>query len=92
MDAAAVALFKQRLGLRVAAVAVAMSVLMLGLAPPAFQGALRQMDRPALFIPVSARADIARRSQEWLTDDANMEGFARLAPGVSHDRAAATAR
>ena len=35
MDAAAVALFKQRLGLRVAAVAVAMSVLMLGLAPPA---------------------------------------------------------
>ena len=67
-------------------------VRVVGLAPPAFQGALRQMDRPALFIPVSARADIARRSQEWLTDDANMEGFARLAPGVSHDRAAATAR
>lgn len=67
-------------------------VRVVGLTPPAFQGALRQMDRPALFIPVSARADIARRSPGWLIDDANMEGFARLAPDVSHDRAATTAR
>ena len=64
----------------------------IGLTPPAFQGALRQMDRPALFIPVSARADIARRSPRWVIDDPVMEGFARLAPDVSYDRAATIAQ
>ena len=69
-----------------------MPVRVVGLTPPAFQGALRQMDRPALFIPVSARAEIARRSPRWLLDDPVMEGFARLAPEVSPERAATVAQ
>ncbi|HYC50158.1 MAG TPA: FtsX-like permease family protein [Gemmatimonadaceae bacterium] len=63
-----------------------------GVAPPAFQGALRQMDRPALFMPVSARAEIARVPARWLLDEPSMEAFARLAPNVERDRATAVAR
>ncbi|MGH7678390.1 MAG: ABC transporter permease [Gemmatimonadaceae bacterium] len=65
-------------------------VRVIGLAPPAFQGALRHMDRPALWIPVSARADIARVPPSWLTDHAVLEAFGRLAPDVSEKQAAAT--
>jgi predicted permease len=63
-----------------------------GVAPPAFQGALRNMDRPALWMPVSARADIARVSPRWLSDEPSMEAFVRLAPDASRDRATAIAR
>jgi len=66
-------------------------VRVVGVAPPAFQGAVRNMGRPALWIPVSARADIARVPARWLTDDANLEAFGRLAPDVSHEQAATIA-
>jgi predicted permease len=60
-----------------------------GVAPPRFQGALRGMDEPALWIPVSARAAITRISPRWLTTDAALSLFGRLAPGVSRDQATA---
>ena len=63
-----------------------------GVAPPRFQGALRDMDEPALWIPLSARADIARVSPRWLTDQAALSLFARLAPGASHAQATALAQ
>ena len=63
-----------------------------GVAPPRFQGALRNMDEPALWMPLSARANIARISSRWLTDQAVLEPFARLAPGASRDQATAVAR
>ena len=63
-----------------------------GVAPPRFQGALRNMHEPALWIPVSARADIARISSRWLVDDPALSLFARLAPNESRDRATAFAR
>ncbi|MGH7638592.1 MAG: FtsX-like permease family protein, partial [Gemmatimonadaceae bacterium] len=62
-----------------------------GVAPPAFQGALRNMDRPALWIPVSARAEIARVPIRWLIESANMEVFGRTVPGVTYEQAAAVA-
>lgn len=58
-----------------------------GVAPPTFQGALRNMDEPALWIPVSARADIARLPRRWLTDSAALSLMARLAPDVTQGRA-----
>jgi predicted permease len=63
-----------------------------GVAPPRFQGALRNMDEPALWMPVSARADIARISPRWLTDEAALEPFARLGKDASRDEATAVAR
>ena len=63
-----------------------------GVAPPRFQGAVRHMNEPALWMPLSARADIARVSARWLTDEAALSVFARLAPNVSNDRATAFAR
>jgi putative ABC transport system permease protein len=63
-----------------------------GIAPPRFQGALRNMDEPALWIPLSARADIARISPRWLTEEASLSLFARLAPDASRDQATALAR
>jgi putative ABC transport system permease protein len=68
------------------------AVRVIGLAPPAFQGALRNMDRPALWIPLSARADIARISPSWLTESPSLEVFGRVAPGVTHEQAAVIAR
>jgi hypothetical protein len=38
-----------------------------GVAPPRFQGAMRGMDEPALWLPMSGRSDIARVSPRWLT-------------------------
>lgn len=63
-----------------------------GVAPPRFQGAVRGMDEPALWMPVSARADIARISPHWLTDGAALQPFARLAPHASLDQATAFVR
>lgn len=63
-----------------------------GVAPPRFQGALRGMSEPALWMPVSARADVEHVSPRWLTDEAALSVFARLAPGVSRERATALAR
>ena len=65
-----------------------MAIGVVGVAPPRFQGAVKNMDRPALWIPVSARADIAHISPRWLTDEAALALFARLSPGVSRDQAA----
>jgi predicted permease len=67
-------------------------VRVVGVAPPAFQGTLRNMGRPALWIPVSARADIARVPARWLADNASLEIFGRTAPDVSYERAAALAQ
>jgi predicted permease len=63
-----------------------------GIAPPRFQGAVRNMNEPALWIPLSARADIARISPRWLIEEPALSLFARLTPGVSHDQATALAR
>jgi putative ABC transport system permease protein len=63
-----------------------------GVAPPRFQGAMRHMDGSALWIPLTARAEIERLSPHWLTDEPVLSPFARLAPGVSHERATALAR
>ncbi|HKW11733.1 MAG TPA: ABC transporter permease [Gemmatimonadaceae bacterium] len=67
-------------------------VYIVGVAPPRFQGAVRKMNEPALWMPLSARADIAHVSRRWLTDDAALSLFARLAPDASRDRAAAFVR
>jgi putative ABC transport system permease protein len=69
-------------------------VRVVGVAPPKFQGALRDMGEPALWMPLSARADIARLSPRWLTDEgeASLSLFARLAPHASRDQASALAR
>ncbi len=66
-------------------------VYVVGVAPPRFQGAVSNMNEPALWIPLSARADIDRVSRRWLDGDA-LSLFARLAPGASRERATAFAR
>lgn len=65
------------------------AVLVVGVAAPRFQGAIRNMDDAALWLPVSARAELARLSPSWLNDAAVLALFARLAPGAT--RAQATA-
>ena len=67
-------------------------VRVVGVAPFRFQGALRNMDEPMLWIPVSARAEIQRISPRWVTDDPALSLFGRLAPGVGRERATALAR
>lgn len=67
-------------------------VYVVGVAPPRFQGAIRNMDEPALWIPLSARADIAHISHRWLTDSASLALFGRLAPGATAERATVFAR
>jgi predicted permease len=62
-------------------------VRLVGIAPPRFQGALRNMDEPALWIPLSARAGIVRISPRWLIEEASLSLFARLAPGTSREQA-----
>ena len=63
-----------------------------GVAPPRFQGARRNSQRPALWIPIDARAQIARVSPRWMDDEASLELFARLRPTASKDQATAAAR
>ncbi len=69
-----------------------MPLRVVGVAPPRFQGAVKNMGKPALWIPVSARADIARISPRWLTDESVLSLFARLSPGASRDKANALAQ
>ena len=60
-------------------------------APRRFQGAAKNMGDVALWIPMSARADIAHIPPRWITDEPALSAFARLAPGASHERASALA-
>lgn len=66
-------------------------VRIVGVAPPRFQGALRDSRRPALWIPVSARADIARVSSRWMNESV-LELVGRLAPAATHEQATTAAR
>jgi predicted permease len=63
-----------------------------GVAPPKFQGAMRHMDGSTVWIPLSARAEIEHLSPRWLAEEPVLSPFARLAHGVSHERATALAR
>ena len=67
-------------------------VRIVGIAPVRFQGALRNMHEPAVWLPVSARAQVARVSPRWLTEQSALSLVARLAPGASHQQATAFAR
>jgi predicted permease len=62
-----------------------------GVAPPRFQGAAKSMGNVALWIPLSARAEIARISPRWITDDPSLSLFARLAPRARRGQASALA-
>jgi putative ABC transport system permease protein len=57
-----------------------------GVTPPRFQGALKNMSSPALWMPMSARAEVARVSPRWLEDPA-LSLFAKMAPGASREQA-----
>ncbi len=59
-----------------------------GVAPPRFQGALKNGGAPALWLPFSARSSLTGASFRWRTDEASLELAARLAPGVSRAQAA----
>jgi putative ABC transport system permease protein len=67
-------------------------VQVVGVAPPRFQGAVRHMNEPALWMPVSARADISRLAPRWLDAEPALSLFARLAPSASRERATQVAR
>lgn len=69
-----------------------MRLRVVGIAPPRFQGAVRNMQEPALWIPLGARADIARVSPRWLSEEASLSLFARLAPDASREQATAFVR
>jgi len=63
-----------------------------GVAPPRFQGAVRHMNEPALWMPLSARANIARVTPRWVSDAAALTLFGRLTPGATREQATALAR
>ena len=63
-----------------------------GVAPPRFQGALRRMNDAELWMPVSARADVAHVSPRWATDEPALSLVASLAPGASREQATALAQ
>jgi putative ABC transport system permease protein len=63
-----------------------------GVAPPRFQGALKNGGAPALWLPMSARSALTGASFRWRTDEASLELAARLAPGVSRAQAAEIVR
>ncbi|MEX2177385.1 MAG: ABC transporter permease [Gemmatimonadaceae bacterium] len=67
-------------------------VRIVGVAPPRFQGARRNAQRPALWIAVSARAGIARVSPRWMEENAVLELVGRLTPNASHEQATGAAR
>lgn len=67
-------------------------VTVVGVAPPRFQGALRNMEEPVLWMPLSARATVGRLSPRWLADSAALSLFARLAPGTPRQAATAVVR
>ena len=60
-----------------------------GIAPRRFQGAERDMDEPALWIPLSARSAITGADVRWVNDEESLALFARMAPGASHEQATA---
>lgn len=64
----------------------------IGVAPPRFQGAIRNMNEPALWIPLSARSGITDVPPRWLIDSPALLLFGRLAPGVPREQATALAR
>ena len=66
-------------------------VRVVGVAIPGFQGALRNAGRPALWLPISARAEIARVSPRWL-DRTGLVLIGRLTSPEGHERATALAR
>ena len=63
-----------------------------GVAPPRFQGAERKMNDAVVWMPVSARADVARLSPRWLAEEPALALFARMAPGAPHEQATAFAQ
>lgn len=63
-----------------------------GVAPPRFQGAMRNMDEPALWMPLSLRATVDGVTPRWLFETEMLTAVARLAPGASADLATAFAR
>jgi predicted permease len=63
-----------------------------GVAPLKFQGAMRKMGNPAVWIPLSARAEIAGISPHWLADSRTLFPFARMADGATREEASAVAR
>lgn len=67
-------------------------VRVVGVAPPTFQGALREMNDPGLWMPLSARADIDRESPRWLNDTPTLHLVARMAPGVPREQGTAIVR
>ncbi|MGH7676991.1 MAG: ABC transporter permease, partial [Gemmatimonadaceae bacterium] len=69
-----------------------MPVYVVGVAPPRFQGAKRHMENSRLWIPMSARADIARVPHSRLATEDALSLVARLAPAASRDQATALSR
>jgi putative ABC transport system permease protein len=69
-----------------------MPVHLVGVTAPRFQGAVRDMHDPVLWMPVSARANVLRVSPRWATNEASLSPFARLASGASREQASALAR
>lgn len=67
-------------------------VRIVGVAPPTFQGAVREMNDPGLWIPLSARAEMAGERPRWLSDGPTLQLVARMAPGVPRDRGTAIVR
>jgi putative ABC transport system permease protein len=63
-----------------------------GVTPPKFQGAMRDIGQTPLWIPLSARTDIARLSPRWLAEDPAVSLFATMAPAASREQATAIAR
>jgi putative ABC transport system permease protein len=62
-----------------------------GVAPSRFQGAAKNMGSNSLWIPLSARADIAHISPRWLTEEPSLSVVARVEQGVRRDQASALA-
>ena len=65
-------------------------VRVVGVAPPRFQGAVPNRVRPALWIPLGARAEIARTSR--LSDHSDLAVFGRLSQSSTKVQATALAR
>lgn len=66
-------------------------VRIVGVAPPRFQGAVPNNRRPGLWLPLSARAEIAKLSPQWLTTS-QLSLFGRLAPAVTPEQATVIAQ
>jgi predicted permease len=67
-------------------------VRVVGVAPPGFQGALRDMGQPGIWIPLSARTEILRVPERALQTWRALQLVARTAPGVTRAQAATVAR